>query len=417
MNNSGDVSYIPLPDEVPPPPSGMSSMPRDLNAFDSLMAQNKDLTERLSVQLRRNLEIEDFARKLNERNSYLELQAKTLHGEMNALSIANSDAERRCFELRDQRDQAERQFAELQSEVTERLMFLSSRVRQLSKFRERVHKIVRPYVRSLKQTMQTERDAFQKHLKELLDLRDRNQEYKKQLNEAYQSLQETKSTADTLQRDLVETYELKLSNLTSELDITKGQAESDARRVRDLESRMRQLVERQALIENRAVVAERNLEELRSKFDTETSDRQNEIIHLTTENKRLEVVSQSLDNAKQQLNQALTESQTDLNAISDRYSGLQILWEETLKRAQEAEEQIQSLKKINQELSQNLRERRIDYDKVKEQLALLETQSSQKLKALMDSLKSRDLQFSESFSAEFRRDLPPVPNFDESETP
>jgi chromosome segregation ATPase len=174
---------------------------------------------------------------------------------------------------------------------------------------------------------------------------------------------------------------------------------------------MRQLIERQALIENRAIVAERNVEEIRNKYDSEISERQNEIIHMTTENKRLEVLSHSLENAKQQLNQSLTESQTELKDVSERYSGLQILWEETLKRAQDAEEQIQSLKKINQELSLNLREKRINYDKVKEQLALLETQSSQKLKALMDSLKSRDLQFSE----EARRDLPPIPDFEESQ--
>lgn len=408
-----DISQVPLPDELPPPPLNLLSQHRDLNAFDSLMAQTKDLTDRLSVQLRRNLEIEDFARKLNERNSYLELQARTLHGEMNVLTISNSEIEKRAFDLRAQRDQAERQYAELQTELSGRLMQLSNRVSVLSRFRDRFRRVIKPFVRELKRTMQAEREAFQMHLKELLDLREKNQSYKKQITEAYETLQEKALQAESAQRDLVETYELQISNLTSELDITKGQAESDARRVRDLESRLRQMVERQALIENRAVVAERNIDEIRSRYDSEISERHNEVIHLTTENKRLEVVCHSLDSAKQQLNQALNESQAELNAVSERYSGLQILWEETLKRAQDAEEQIHSLKKINQELSSNLRERRIEYNKVKEQLALLETQSSVKLKALMDSLKSKSLQFED----EYRRELPPIPEFEESPEP
>lgn len=402
-----DVSHVPLPSEMPKPNVGFSEGPRDLSAFDSVLSQNRDLTDRLSVQLRRNLEMEDYARKLTERNSYLELQAKTLHGEMDVLTRSNKDADLRLRELRDQRDRAEMQFVELQSELTGRLMHLSNRVSRLSKYKDKIQRIVRPFVRQLKQTMQNEREAFQAHLKELLDLREKNQELRKQNQEVHAAFKELQQTSEQNQRVLVENYEIRLATASTEVEILKSQAESDGRRIKDLESRLKQMIERQALIENRAVVAERNSEELRNRFETEMSDRQNEIIHLTTENKRLEVVSQSLESAKQQLNQALTESQTELNAVSERYTGLQILWEETLKRAQDAEEQIHALKKINQELSTSLREKRIEYDKVKEQLALLETQSSQKLKVLMDNLKSRDLQFKET--EEVKRRLPPIP--------
>lgn len=383
-----ELDDVPLPSQVPSPVTISETLKQKApGTFDSLLSQNQDLMNRLSISLKRNLELETQFGQSIERNRYLELQAHTLHVEMSTINQRNSELEKEFISLINQRNLAEQQYAELQIEMTERITRLSRAVSRFNKYHQRIKKIVRPFIDRLNKKYDSEKRFFETHLTENLELRERNEQFKQQLTDAYTRIQEQHTEHEKEKRQLVESYETKLQFYLHEVEQVKKDFQHISTQFDDIQSRNQLLVEKQALLENKAILAERRHADLRTQTDVSISELQNELIALRTENQKLNVEKMSLEESLASMNDSLVKTSKEHDSIAERYTGLQAIWEETTQKLAEAQDQIQSLQKLNRELSKNMTEKRRELESIQDRLKKTEERSTQKMQVLFENIK------------------------------
>ena len=226
---SDGVQDIPLPDEIPPPPQIKFEISQSLRAqapgtFESLLGQNQDLMNRLTLALRRTLELENQLGKLIERNRYLELQAQAIHSEMSQMSALMRERDVQAVTLTSERDHAEKIFAEIQAVTEEKTLALFKTEGRLSRYRTRIRRQVRPLVERFRNEVARLRADQAPLSTENYELKDKVERFKQQLAEAYAHIQAQHKEFEDNQREITTVYEAKIEHYIRETEIEIGRA-------------------------------------------------------------------------------------------------------------------------------------------------------------------------------------------------
>lgn len=388
QSDVSDVEDIPLPNQVPPPPTVSFDKERSLGTFDSVLSQNQDLMSRLTIALRHNLDLEKQVGQYIERNRYLELQAQALHSEMSQISIVNKNLEIEFYSIREQRDSAEKMYAEFHTEAMNRIEKMANQLIRLRSYRRKIRTRVRPAIDNLNKTMQKEREEFAGALEQNMEMRGQLEQFKKQLTEAYARIQNQHTEHEGQKKLLVETYEEKLNFYIKELDFYKTEHEKFQKSHIELDKKNLALVESQALFENRAIVSERRYEGLKAQSDQTIHELREMVAQMKSENTALRA---NLENANQEIAERGNEIsmlKDDVIGIRDQYEGLQILWEKSSQEAEESQLKFASLQKLNRDLSQALNERRRENEFMQEQVRQIQNKSSENINSVYEHIKA-----------------------------
>lgn len=389
VSNHIDISSISLPNEVPPPPQIDAAVLKQApGTFETLLSQNQELMQRLTIALRQNLDMESRLGKTIERNSYLELQAQAIHSEMSQMSEINRKLEMEFVSLRKQRDHAERIYGEFHTEALERIGKLSDRLARLNRYKRRIKKFVRPLLKTLKGKIQDDKKTFEKTLEENLQYRTQLEQFKKQLSEAYSRIQAQHSENELNQKQIVEKYEAKLNYYIKELDFVKQEHERYQKNHAELESRYQVLLEAQGTFENRAIMAERRYNDFKSSKEQLIHELQEQLAKNSIESQSLkqQLFVSSAEVTK--LNQIVTEQKDDLNTLKAQYEGLQTIWNKAALENEDLQQKIQSLQKLNKDISHALSDRRKENEFLQEQLRKNQEKQNEKIQNIYEHLKT-----------------------------
>lgn len=248
--------------------------------------QNKDLTARLSVQLRRNAELEAQIKKLGDRINSLRNQNEELSNN----SLKNRELlkinDQEMSELREQLKQTEIELGQISLlyknlEVTHEqgLSKTDKALRRHKRYKKRVAKWVRPLINRLA----TQNYALLKQLndyKQTSTIQKEQLETERKLRENQQNKHKsTLNKAADLQDEIIMTYEAERKQLQSLLDQRDVELKDSEDRRRFLES----IRDKYVHMENKAIAAERMRFEIERSYDDKISELRKEILKLKDE--------------------------------------------------------------------------------------------------------------------------------------
>lgn len=367
--------HIATPDQIPNSISDESFQAEELrtNSMREFSNQIKDLTARLSVQIRRNSELETQVKKLAGRIINLKEQNEEIsNNSLKNRQIANFHQEE-MEKVNEQLKQTEIDLGQLSllhrnlEQVHEQgLTKTDTKLRRFERYHSRIQKIVRPKInllveqninllsqlRDLKVENEINNDKFV-NTKNILDREKFKQ--KSKLNQA----------AD-LQEEIIGTYESEFKQLRSLLDQREIELADSENRRRYLEN----MRDKYVVMENKAIAAERMRFEIEKKYDSKISELRSSIIELKdsheSEKKDFESQKVLLDTLKSE-NDELSKKYFDSATIASTARGDS---QAKYIQIEQVRASKKSLEKQVLELQEQIRSQRTENKKLREELSL-----------------------------------------------
>ncbi len=436
-----DVSQIPLPDQQPQP-IDLNQFPFEIlqsQAVSALVSQNEDLMARLSINLKRQAEMESRllqeAQKFRESNRKLGLlndqililkeKNRTVAGKHEDYISKIVELERQVKELTDPHSKTrfalENQIEALQSAEQNVKMLMQSaqenyerRLNLFNRYHRRIRKYIAPGLISLKsQFMQLIDDSEQlksewySQRENLEKAVNRYQKYHhsirhwihpqiKQTNKSLKRLQsehelllqnhlELKKKQEELLTQLTQQFKEKsvqreeIQALTCALDAKSADYERQAQTV----IQKQQLLDAQELhaieLENKVIEVQRRFGERQSISGEEIVNLQSKVNSLKDEKATLEVELKNEKEKTELLAQLGRDSQQQRDRLESENCSLRALWSDHRQKTEELKLQESSLKALNQELMDKLKAERLEKEKIASTLALIESTYQKRL--------------------------------------
>jgi chromosome segregation ATPase len=358
-----DSISIALPSEIPEPPR-LANLPAHIlhsGTVETLMAQSDDLMARLKVSLRRNAVLEQRILILDEQASQAKQAIENMYAE------ADLAREHEVTLVRKIRE-SEEQFSAINTELKRSLQEQGARTADLTL--------------SLQ-----EREAM------ISDLRGR-------LSETITQLQSQQKQFQKDQAALVNRYEEKEAQGRQELE----QLQNEILLHRERSVRLENIAKKQIDSENRAILAERRLQELEKRFSSELETLQAKTAAYRLEAKTVIVELQSAQNEIKDAKEYKIDTEEKIARLEDQFESLQALWADNQKQLEESKLKQESLSRINHELSLKLKDQRRALDNQVALTPLSNTSSAQeeRISIAIPSNISR-LSFSDKQSGQMNR--------------
>lgn len=376
---------VPLPTEVPPPPS-LENIPLEIlhsATVEMLIQQNEDLSSRLKINIRRNSQLEQKI--INQEKDILELNRKRENvlaqidlikekekiwssnkqdkeKQIEALKKESELLEQRYYELHathQQKNKAQqRELCQKQTQIVE----LENKLNILHKVRHRAKERLRTLLLEMAQSMQNNFESRQKsestnrllqknfaNLKE--EISEKESLFTEQLSNLKQASQKGLMAFDEKVTQLTEQRKQLLQakqDLEKELEEVKINLHNEKKNRIKLSQVSEELTE----LRNQQIRLKRQHQDQLDQQQQVLTQRLEQYNKLKNE---LNQIASEKDGLKQSL--SASEKQTlqlrkDNQELSHQLSSLQSLWMETQARLEKEELRSQALEKINRQLSQ-----------------------------------------------------------------
>jgi chromosome segregation ATPase len=337
-------------------------------AIESLISQNEDLSARLKVLLRRLASIEEENLKLTQEHREMKHQLTGLSDQIAINREKESNWRERTITAEEaleiqqsQLRQKEIEFAKLRTQEWEMREHLQTQLdkiersyHRLLRYRARIKNWVNPSMKGLQQLLQEKEFRIEQFRRELQNteiqcqtLIHKNLEQVKKSREALRSVEEEKI-------HLIAQFEQQREDLQSEMT-TLRETTGELRKRAALLDRS---LERQDYLENRLVFAERENQELRTKFNEEFTLIQNQMYEWRSKATSLEVERDSLFVQKNDLEIQYKRTKELADRLDEQMEALRLLWKEKVHENEKLKNNQQALEAINSELSIKLNELR-----------------------------------------------------------
>jgi hypothetical protein len=377
---------IPTPDQIP----SLSPMPAESNSMKSrtvqtLISQNQDLTARLTVSLKRNIELEQKVETQEDHYQRISTQYDLMKDHM---SLAQEKTKRAEFEnekLMNENGIHEKRFAELYTAYQDKIghiQTLSYRLHRYLQYRERIKKIVRPFIMNLKNQILSARQDFISLNDKSLKQTETILELKQRLGEAVDHIQSITKKFEKDQTELVRYHEDRYQQISGELVALKGYSENQEQQNSENKKAIETYKENEVALQNKSIFFERKYTDLKNEF--EQISRQF-IEQKTQDNQRLTSLEIQIKETSSQFATTLdTKNKLEIEnrSLNDQYQSLQLLFQDGMSKADELKRMNQAQDQINKELSQAMVEHRKKNEFLENKLAETEEDFKRKLQSL-----------------------------------
>jgi len=337
---------IPLPSEAVTPVtvSQLAGLTPSA-ALESLIQQNIDLTTRLNINLRRVADMERIVQNLTAQNQNFETQKDAFREEIQVLHKRFQAQESKLLNYRLEKENAEKAYATLVIEHrslkskleadkissqkaadriakfrykihhhirpllksvqadSDLLPLVQDELRRYKRYRSRTHKIVRPMVRNLKFQLTTYRDRCER-------LEVKTTELSQRIEELLNHLRTRSEQFESDQKKLVSYHEDRWSETNAKLEKTAADFESMKARYDAIFAEKEKTEEANVVLHNRSITAERRLEEVEQRYQSDIENLQSSLAKFETLwneiSQKLDITTVQLE-AAQRLNTTLTE--------------------------------------------------------------------------------------------------------------
>lgn len=396
MANDIMIENLPLPMDVPQPPSLDRIPPRILHSatVEALISHNEDLSSRLKVHIRRNSQLEGQLVELELELEEAELARQSLSSQIEilrekdrAFAEKSSILDGRLERLTDDLALTRLENTELHKKNRDFSLALLTREKQMGALKRRLERWVRPGLTDRKAQITTLTQQLDSHSREIERLN-------AALSVLRQELQHSRTEADRktggFEKDrarLVEQYETTIQILNKELKTTQG----DLAKANEKAATLDRMTSETARTANERVFFERRSEELEDQLKVETVRLRGTIEDLAKECATLRASNETQRRLKDELENRLHGLETEQTKATSQLQSMREIWKETSLRAQALESKNEALEKLNAELSKKLMEKREAEhvriaDQALDQVGFVESDSEQNAK-----LKKMDL--------------------------
>lgn len=363
MANDIMIENLPLPMDVPQPPSLDRIPPRILHSatVETLINHNDDLSSRLKVHIRRNSQLEGQLVELELELEEAELARQSLSAQIEilrekdrAFAEKSSLLDGRMERLTDDLAFTRLENTELHKKNRELSLLLSVQEKQMATFKRRLKRWVQPGLLDRKTQISTMTQQLDSHSREIERLN-------AALSVLRQELLHTRTEADRktggFEKDrarLVEQYETTIQNLYKELKTSQG----DLAKANEKAVALDRMTSESARTTNERVFFERRSEELEGQLKIETVRLRGTIEDLAKECATLRASNETQRRLKDELESRLHGLEDEQTKASSQLQSMREIWKETSLRAQALESKNEALEKLNAELSKKLMEKR-----------------------------------------------------------
>ena len=388
--NNTSVNSIPLPNQIPKKLnlSQLSVEATHSGTIEALLSQNEDLMSRLSINIRRNAQMEQKINSFEATNIELIKKQENLKDQIlvlkqkdQLLSNRKENVDKVISDLKEKISILEIKYSEYyetsQSQLEENSLTISSQ-KLAGKKKERLIKLL---LKNRRKAQRNSRNLIQK-LAQLENQLIKEQEVRKEgqskLSEAINHIQTLSKINRESEAELIETYEEKISTLNNLVeDLNKETREQKVEIATNTET-----YEKNVKLRNEIVLIERKLKDSNKTKDNEIGKLQDEVIQyrqdLKTKVIELNRVTEELDQENKIKNEKVNENKK----LIDQVESLQLLWREAQDEYEKVISKNQSLQKLNQQLSTKLNQHRVQIKQLKSDIDQVHFSTKGKIKTL-----------------------------------
>ncbi len=385
---------IPLPNEMPVRTTEFSPTGEGFShTVNSLISQNEDLMNRLSIVLKRNAELEKRVDNYQDFNSKLTQKNEVLEDELELFGAKFKKAEDELFHARERASLSESQYSEYYSESVDKIERLefenSSYKKSLSRyrrFRRRVLSWGKSYVQSLKKIISDLKESRRVLEIENFETLDENRRLKDDLLNIQQQYSELQELGEKDRRQLVDNYEARVDELADMMTSTEGQLNHYKERTQALESEIESVSEKLVVKENQFIREERKRTEVENRY---FEDRRRLELELTEVKGTYEALMSDCREYKTEisnLRNELNEVKQSLDEMTSKRDGLEIIWQENAKTIENYRNQQESADRLNTDLSEQLMEQRRENERLMSEFVEQKSEFDKKLRSLTEKL-------------------------------
>ncbi len=370
--------------EIETPSVEMDSTVSKSRTLQTLMSQNQDFMARLTVALKRNVELEQRIETQEEIYQKLSSQYEILKDRAGVSEEKAKQAEFENQKLFAKNSAHEKRFAELYSAYQDKvsqIKSLSYRLHRYLQYRRRVKGIVRPFIEKLKSEVENLKNQVlvinEQGIKQLEYIN----ELKAKYADAIDRIQAINVQNEKTQADLTEYHETRYQKASQELETIRVEVTALRDQNHELKLSVESLTENEASLSNKAIFYERKYTDLKNEFETVS---QEFIQQKTSDNTRLTQLEIQLKETSSKLS-AISTKKTELESenqsMNDQYQSLQLIYQDSLSKIEELTKSSSAQDKINKELSQSLTEYRKKSEHLEQKLQQTEEDFKRKLQA------------------------------------
>lgn len=345
-----DVSQIPLPDELPRPPSTHHLPPEILKSgvIENLISQNEDLMARLKVALRRLSLTEIENQKLSQDNELARKDLLKTRDQMLVLREKDNAWKAKTESLETDREVLAEKCRILES----RLKADEAEMARHRKYHERIKSQVKPYLVQLKEYARSLEIDLQSQGLELQKRETLVQDLRRQMSEVVRNSRLQIEAHELKSHELVDSYENSLREMRQELDLLR---ETN----RDLEARaarLRRAEQRADEYENELIELRRSKEETQGRFEKEFDRLMTKTEELSRENAKLRVAHEDLTQISTHDKKRLDELERETLNSQGQLESLRYMWQSLREENESLRLRMKTLEKINVDLSSKIQD-------------------------------------------------------------
>lgn len=401
-----DLRSIPLPNQIPQapavpltstlnrrsfefsepiqPPSPQENSASKSRAMQTLLSQNQDLMARLTVSLKRNIELEQKIDSQEEVYHSITSQYDILKDQSAVYLEKNKHLEFENQRLFDQASGSEKRFAELYSAYQDKVNYIqkiSYRLHRYLQYRKRIKGYIRPFISGLKNEIVNLRNQIlvinEQGLKQLELITD----LKKKYSDALDRIQAINNQNEKTQMDLTQYHVTRYQGVSSELETLKVEAESLRTQNADFKSSLETLKENEAALSNKAIFFERKYSDLKNEFEQIS---QEFIQQKTQDNTRMTTLELQLKEITSYYTKTAEQKasiENENRQMNDQLQSLQLIYQDNMAKIDDLNRKNSAQDQINKELSQSLLESRKKSEHLEQKLLAAEEEFKRKLQA------------------------------------
>ncbi len=350
----------------------------------TLMNQNQDLSSRLSVALKKNIELEQRLEESEDHFRHLKNKFESSAEQNQLLKDKINHFEGQISQLLNENQTQDLKFSELYNAYQEKIEYikkLSYRLHRFLKYRTHIRGYIRPFINRLKIEGQEYKSYYIKASEKIQEQEILIQNLKQRVQEAIEHIQKQAQTFEQDQAELVSYHEERYQAVCQENEKLSQQYTEKAELSLELNKEVEALKEQEVELTNKAIYFERIYTDLKAEHDLLKSKSETTQAQDSNRIKQLEGHTQQLS---EKLNETIQYAQNlynDHNALNDQYASLQILFQENLNKNEDYKKRLLSLEQMNKELSQSLLENRKKNETLEEKLSKTEDDFKRKLES------------------------------------
>ncbi len=380
------VSKIPLPTDAP-----LNTRSKNLAAVDQLVNQNQDLMSRLGIALRRVGILEEDLRSFKENHDLLSKEVENSHDEIERLKLSEERLILTIANLKKNRSEAEKQFAELYTECLNLKNQNSDLFTQLSRYKryqKRIKENVRPYLNQIKTEVSKLKEEYASTTAQKSRLDIKLNEVQRNLKDSINYIQTQSEEFKNHQNQLIDIHEQASQKLKEENKSLTHSYEEIKNKNTELSSKLERLQEKNIILENKTIVTERAFKEAKEKHLEKEKEFKNAISKLKIEKQKIKTNTELSKESLQSYVKELKEKEEECDELKKQLEGQKTLFNETIKKLDKITEKESALQRLNRELTLSLQKQRTELQEYASHNKELQKDTSKKVDALCSILET-----------------------------